>query len=213
MHKQNCLAYLYKYKDESYKWVSAYCDQHLTQYQLIQIIIRINILHTCLLLRLSCNAGKMKLSLGSGDSVSKKFKRGSCGGVCAWRGLRGQTVGFVLVRLAGIWLQSPWRCFTLNLLYKKILSTLFFQCCDSRLLFGSYLDSIPSLWPVNDQSVQSIIWKLPFVYCVNYQQTARLLLALWGHGFCRVHVLECWRKENSYRWNSLKAKLNFHSAP
>jgi hypothetical protein len=54
----------------------------------------------------------MKLSSDSGDSGSKKFKRGydaACGGV--WRSLRlaevwRQTVGFVLVRLGGIWLQS-----------------------------------------------------------------------------------------------------------
>jgi hypothetical protein len=56
---------------------------------------------------------KMKLSFDGGDSGSKKCKRGyggAYGGV--WRSLRlvgvwSQAVGFVLVRLAGIWLQSP----------------------------------------------------------------------------------------------------------
>jgi hypothetical protein len=52
-----------------------------------------------------------------GDSSSNKWKRGyggAHGGV--WRSLClatvwSQAVGFLLVRLAGIWLQSPWRCF------------------------------------------------------------------------------------------------------
>jgi hypothetical protein len=56
---------------------------------------------------------KLKLSCDSGDSGSKKCKRGyggAYGGV--WQSLRlagvwSQAVGFVLVRLAGIWLQSP----------------------------------------------------------------------------------------------------------
>jgi hypothetical protein len=54
----------------------------------------------------------LKLSPDGGDSGSKKCKRGyggAYGGV--WRSLRlmivwSQAVGFVLVRLVGIWLQS-----------------------------------------------------------------------------------------------------------
>jgi hypothetical protein len=56
---------------------------------------------------------KLKLISDNGNSGSKKFKSGyggAYGGV--WRSLRltgvwSQAVGFVLVRLAGIWLQSP----------------------------------------------------------------------------------------------------------
>jgi hypothetical protein len=56
---------------------------------------------------------KLKPSSDGGDSGSKKSKRGYSGvygGV--WRSLRlagvwNQAVGFMLVRLAGIWLQSP----------------------------------------------------------------------------------------------------------
>jgi hypothetical protein len=56
---------------------------------------------------------KMKLNSDGGDSGSKKCKRGydgAYGGV--WRSLHlaevwSQTVGFVLVHLAGMWLQSP----------------------------------------------------------------------------------------------------------
>jgi hypothetical protein len=56
---------------------------------------------------------KLKLSCDGGESASTKLKRGyggTCGGV--WRSLRlagvwSQAVGSVLVRLAGIWLQSP----------------------------------------------------------------------------------------------------------
>jgi hypothetical protein len=56
---------------------------------------------------------KLRLSSDSGDSDNKKCKRGyggAYGGV--WWSLRlagdwSQAVGFVLVRLAGIWLQSP----------------------------------------------------------------------------------------------------------
>jgi hypothetical protein len=56
---------------------------------------------------------KLKLSSDGGDSGSKKCKRGydgAYGGI--WRSLRlagvwSQAVGFVLVRLAEIWLQSP----------------------------------------------------------------------------------------------------------
>jgi hypothetical protein len=49
---------------------------------------------------------------------------GAYGGV--WRSLRlvevwSQDVDFVLVRLAGIWLQSREDIFTFNLLYKEIL--------------------------------------------------------------------------------------------
>jgi hypothetical protein len=52
---------------------------------------------------------KLKSNSDSGDSDSKKCK-GGYGGVC-WSlplsGVWSQAVGFVLVRLAGIWLQSP----------------------------------------------------------------------------------------------------------
>jgi hypothetical protein len=56
---------------------------------------------------------KLKLSYDGIDSGSKKCKQGygdAYGGV--WRSLRlagvwSQAVGFVLVCLAGIWLQSP----------------------------------------------------------------------------------------------------------
>jgi hypothetical protein len=56
---------------------------------------------------------KFKVSSEGGDSGSKKCKRGyggAHGGV--WRSVRlaivwSQAVGFVLLRLAGIWLQSP----------------------------------------------------------------------------------------------------------
>jgi hypothetical protein len=56
---------------------------------------------------------KLKLSSDGGDAGSEKCKRccdGAYGGV--WRsllltGVWSQSVGFVLVRLAGIWLQSP----------------------------------------------------------------------------------------------------------
>jgi hypothetical protein len=55
---------------------------------------------------------KMKLISDGGDSGGKKCKWGY-GGV--WRSLRlagvwSQAVGFVFVRVAGVWLQSPWRC-------------------------------------------------------------------------------------------------------
>jgi hypothetical protein len=69
----------------------------------------------------SCDAEKLKLSSDGIDSGSKKCKR-RCGGV--WRsprlaGVRSQAVGFVLVRLAGIWRQSPWRCFQIIYFTKK----------------------------------------------------------------------------------------------
>jgi hypothetical protein len=51
----------------------------------------------------------LKLCSDGGDSGSKKFKRG-CGGVwlnLCLAGVWSQAVGFVLVRFAGIWLQSP----------------------------------------------------------------------------------------------------------
>jgi hypothetical protein len=56
---------------------------------------------------------KSKLNSDGGDSGSKTFNHGyggAYGGV--WRSLRlagvwSQAVGFVLVRLAGMWLQSP----------------------------------------------------------------------------------------------------------
>jgi hypothetical protein len=56
---------------------------------------------------------KFKLSFDGDDADSKKCEKGygsAYGGV--WRSLRlervwSQVVGFVLVRLAGIWLQSP----------------------------------------------------------------------------------------------------------
>jgi hypothetical protein len=56
---------------------------------------------------------KFELISDGGDSGSKKCKRGyggAYGGV--WRSVRlarlwGQAVGSVLLRLAGIWLQSP----------------------------------------------------------------------------------------------------------
>jgi hypothetical protein len=52
---------------------------------------------------------KLKLSSDGGDCGSKKNKRDYCG---VWRTLRlvgvwSQAVGFVLMRLAGIRLQSP----------------------------------------------------------------------------------------------------------
>jgi hypothetical protein len=61
---------------------------------------------------------KLKLSSDSGDSGSKGGYGGAYGGV--WRSLRlagvwSQAVGSVLVRLAGIRLQSPWRFSTFNL--------------------------------------------------------------------------------------------------
>jgi hypothetical protein len=51
----------------------------------------------------------MKLSFGGGNSGIKKCKRANNGGygvVCVW-GVCSQVFGFVLVRLAAIWLQSP----------------------------------------------------------------------------------------------------------
>jgi hypothetical protein len=56
---------------------------------------------------------KLKLCSDGGDSGSNKCERcysGTYGGV--WRslhltGILNQAVGFVLMRLAGIWLQSP----------------------------------------------------------------------------------------------------------
>jgi hypothetical protein len=61
---------------------------------------------------------KLKLSSDCGDSDIKKFKQGY-GGV--WlslflAGVWSQAVGFLVMRLAGVWLQ--WKCFTFNLLYK-----------------------------------------------------------------------------------------------
>jgi hypothetical protein len=49
------------------------------------------------------------------------------GGVCIWReyGVWTMAVGFVLVRLAGIWLQSPWRCFHVLIYCIKT----FHKCC------------------------------------------------------------------------------------
>jgi hypothetical protein len=73
---------------------------------------------------------KLKLSSDGGDFGSKKYKQGY-GGV--WRSMRlagvwSQEVGFVLVRLAEIWLQSPWRYFhrnfinfVLTVLFEKIM--------------------------------------------------------------------------------------------
>jgi hypothetical protein len=55
----------------------------------------------------------LKLSSDGGDSGSKKFKRGYDGAYgAAWRSLLlaricSRAVGFMLMRLAGIWLQSP----------------------------------------------------------------------------------------------------------
>jgi hypothetical protein len=40
---------------------------------------------------------------------------------CAFCGVWSQVVGSVLVRLAGIWLQSPGDVFTFNSVYKYIL--------------------------------------------------------------------------------------------
>jgi hypothetical protein len=62
----------------------------------------------------------LKLSSDGGDCGSNKCKQGygcAYGGV--WRSLRlvevwSQAVGFVLVRLAATWLQSPWRCFHIS---------------------------------------------------------------------------------------------------
>jgi hypothetical protein len=56
---------------------------------------------------------KMNLSSDGGDCGSRKCERGCCGAYGeVWRCLRlagawSQAVGFVLLRLAGIWLQSP----------------------------------------------------------------------------------------------------------
>jgi hypothetical protein len=61
--------------------------------------------------RRSCEAGKLKSDCG--DSGSKKYELVYGGAYSrVWRSLRltgvwSQEVGFVLVRLAGIWLQSP----------------------------------------------------------------------------------------------------------
>jgi hypothetical protein len=58
------------------------------------------------------DAENFKLNSDGGSSGSKEFKRGSGGAyggsvrVCVWR-VWSQAVGFVLVRLTGIWLQSP----------------------------------------------------------------------------------------------------------
>jgi hypothetical protein len=72
-----------------------------------------------------------KLSFGGGDSGSNKRKRGygdANGGV--WRslslaGVWSQAAGFVLVHLAGIWLQSPWRFFSHLIDFIKK----FYKCC------------------------------------------------------------------------------------
>jgi hypothetical protein len=62
--------------------------------------------------RRSFDAEKLKLSPDGGDCGSKRSYGGAYGGV--WRSMRFrdsgvwiQAIGFVLVRLAGIWLQSP----------------------------------------------------------------------------------------------------------
>jgi hypothetical protein len=59
--------------------------------------------------RLTCDAEKIKSSSDGGECSRKKCKRGY-GGV--WRsprlsGMWSQAVCFVLLHLAGIWLQSP----------------------------------------------------------------------------------------------------------
>jgi hypothetical protein len=67
----------------------------------------------------------LKLSSDGGDLGSKNCKRG-CDGACCevWQNLRlmgdYRTVGFVLVRLAGICFQSPKDFFTFSVLCKKI---------------------------------------------------------------------------------------------
>jgi hypothetical protein len=70
---------------------------------------------------------ELKLIFDGGEFGSKEWKRGYGGAYGAdWRSLRlagvlSQAVGFVLVRLAGIWLQSPWRCFHDEFSVKEIL--------------------------------------------------------------------------------------------
>jgi hypothetical protein len=56
---------------------------------------------------------RKEINYDGGDSGSKKYKR-DCGGAYGgvWGSLRlagfwNQAIGFVLVHLAGIWLQSP----------------------------------------------------------------------------------------------------------
>jgi hypothetical protein len=55
------------------------------------------------------------------------------GGICVWRKsvVWSQAVGFVFVRLAEIWLQSPWRCF-LHLIY--FIQT-FYKFCTFNAIF------------------------------------------------------------------------------
>jgi hypothetical protein len=50
---------------------------------------------------------KLKLNSDGGESYSKKCKRGSGGACLCLAGVCSQGVGFVLVRLAEIWLQLP----------------------------------------------------------------------------------------------------------
>jgi hypothetical protein len=79
----------------------------------------------------------LRLNSDGGDFGRRKCKRryGDAYGT-AWRRLRlarlwSQAVGFVLVRLEGIWLQSRADVFTLNLLYEK------YKFCTSNTIFKS----------------------------------------------------------------------------
>jgi hypothetical protein len=70
---------------------------------------------------------KLKISSDGSDCGSKKFK-GDYGGTygAVWWNLRlsgfsSHAIGFFLVRLARIWLQSPYICFHINLLSKDFL--------------------------------------------------------------------------------------------
>jgi hypothetical protein len=58
---------------------------------------------------------KMKLVLTVATLVARNAKQATVGsgGVCVWRECGGwsQAISFVLVRLVGIWLQSPRRLF------------------------------------------------------------------------------------------------------
>jgi hypothetical protein len=83
---------------------------------------------------------KFKLNSVSDDSGRKKCKR-RCGGV--WRslclaGIWSQAVGFVLLRLAGIWLQSPSRFFYIQCtLQRHFINFVLCAICEDNAAINS----------------------------------------------------------------------------
>jgi hypothetical protein len=104
-----------------------------------------------------CNSKKLKLISDGGDSGRKKCKRGcgdAYGGV--WRSLRlvgvwSQAVGFVFVRLAGIWLVTVKMFSHLFYVIKKFYKfcTFIAICKDNTAINCSSVQYKKSFIPVN----------------------------------------------------------------